>query len=500
MRRNRALFVVLVVIVGIAALALTVNVGRSSPTIYIRADGSVQGTSQIVSSDNMTYIFKDDINDSIVVERSNVIINGNGSTLQGSGGGDGFTLSNVNNVTIANTTIQGFNRGIKLTSTNGCTITNNTIRNNQNDGIYLYPAFNTTITYNTVSSHQGAGIVLADAANNTVKGNIIDSDNYGVYFFQNSDNNTIHNNLITNCYQSGMYIINDTNNKITDNNVTNIYYDGINFNFGSNNLVRGNSATNCSVGIFIGGSNLYTSNFTLENNTISGTPYTGIELSYTTGNKIVGNTISNTTAPGSQCIHIISSNNITVARNIISNSSSIGIQLSSSINNNVTENLVTACGVCGIYTDYGSGNRIIGNSVFDSLYAINVISSSNDYIYHNYFINNTHQADTTFSGVNHWDNGYPLPEGGGNYWSDFKTRYPPANDTKSGQYQNVTGSDGIWDSPYVIDANNKDNYPLVPEFSSFASVMIPLFMVTMLVEVLILKRKRGETIPQTSTD
>jgi parallel beta-helix repeat protein len=177
---------------------------------------------------------------------------------------------------------------------------------------------------------------------------------------------------------------------------------------------------------------------------------------------------------------------------MISSSSSMGIQLSSSSNNNVTQNLVTACGACGIYTDYGSGNRIIGNNVTGNEWGINVISSSNNFIYHNYFVNNTHQVDTSFSGVNYWDNGYPLPDGGGNYWSDFKTRYPSVNDNYNGPYQNITGSDTIWDGPYVIDANNKDNYPLmgqptIPEFPSF--IILPLFMIATLLAVIVYRRK-----------
>jgi uncharacterized protein (DUF2141 family) len=54
---------------------------------------------------------------------------------------------------------------------------------------------------------------------------------------------------------------------------------------------------------------------------------------------------------------------------------------------------------------------------------------------------------------NTWDDGYPS---GGNYWSDYS-----GTDVYSGPYQNVTGSDGIGDIPYVIDANNTDHYPLV---------------------------------------
>jgi len=55
--------------------------------------------------------------------------------------------------------------------------------------------------------------------------------------------------------------------------------------------------------------------------------------------------------------------------------------------------------------------------------------------------------------INTWDNGYPS---GGNYWSDYTDV-----DNYSGSYQNETGSDGIWDHPHTIDANNQDRYPLV---------------------------------------
>ena len=50
-----------------------------------------------------------------------------------------------------------------------------------------------------------------------------------------------------------------------------------------------------------------------------------------------------------------------------------------------------------------------------------------------------------------WDNSYP---DGGNFWSDYN-----GTDVYKGPYQNETGSDGIGDTPYVIDANNTDRYP-----------------------------------------
>jgi hypothetical protein len=51
--------------------------------------------------------------------------------------------------------------------------------------------------------------------------------------------------------------------------------------------------------------------------------------------------------------------------------------------------------------------------------------------------------------MNVWDNGYPS---GGNYWRDYQTRYPNATEIDSS---------GIWNTPYVIDANNTDRYPLM---------------------------------------
>jgi hypothetical protein len=51
--------------------------------------------------------------------------------------------------------------------------------------------------------------------------------------------------------------------------------------------------------------------------------------------------------------------------------------------------------------------------------------------------------------ANTWDDGYPA---GGNYWSDYVTRYPSASEIDAS---------GLWDTPYVINENNQDNYPLM---------------------------------------
>lgn len=82
--------------------------------------------------------------------------------------------------------------------------------------------------------------------------------------------------------------------------------------------------------------------------------------------------------------------------------------------------------------------------------------------------------------VNIWDNGTT-----GNYWSNY-------NGTDN-------NGDGIGDTPYVIDHNNQDNYPLmtefiIPEFPSW--IVLPLFLTVTLVVTLYKKRLAKPPIQQ----
>jgi len=75
--------------------------------------------------------------------------------------------------------------------------------------------------------------------------------------------------------------------------------------------------------------------------------------------------------------------------------------------------------------------------------------------------------------ANLWDNGHK-----GNYWSDY-------NGTDANH-------DGTGDTPYIIDTNNTDNYPLMTsyiilEFPSF--LILPLFFIATLLAVTICRRK-----------
>ena len=61
---------------------------EAAGTIYIRVDGTINGTNNILR-DGYIYSFTGDIFDSIVIEKDNIVIDGAGFSLLGTGVGTG---------------------------------------------------------------------------------------------------------------------------------------------------------------------------------------------------------------------------------------------------------------------------------------------------------------------------------------------------------------------------------------------------------------------------
>jgi parallel beta-helix repeat protein len=367
-------------------------------TVYINFDGSVTPSSAPISSpDNVTYTLTGNINyptyAGIAVGKSNIVIDGNGHTVQGSlnDTGNGIDMTDLNNVTVKNVNVQHFQYGIYLASSNNNTLFGNVLTANSQDGIYLVGSLNNVVVGNGASANTYVGILLDASYNNTVSYNMLTANNAsGIYLF-----NSYPNNIIIGNNASGN---------------TAVSADGIVLYSSPNNLITGNTASVNSNGIV-----LYSS----TNNVVSG--------------------------------------------NNASANSQIGIWLeTSSSSNTVSGNTASSNGLYGIFLSASSnGNTIKGNTISaNNPYGLALLSSANSTIYHNDFIANSHQvyiADSASNGTA-WDNGYPS---GGNYWRDYN-----GTDTHSGPYQNVAGSDGIGDTPYSVDANNTDHYPLMGPFGS----------------------------------
>jgi parallel beta-helix repeat protein len=197
---------------------------QEAGVIYIRADGSIdQPTAPISTFDNVTYTLTGDIsNDSIVVERDNIVIEGAGYTLRGTNASDskGIDLTGRSNATIRNMTIKAFGYGIFLSSSLNNSISGNEIKNNTY-GIWLESSSrHNTISGNNITNSYYNGISLYSSVN-IISGNNILNNGYGISLIGLSLSNSIFGNTILNNGCGIISINNSMNNLIFHNNFIN---------------------------------------------------------------------------------------------------------------------------------------------------------------------------------------------------------------------------------------------------------------------------------------
>ena len=145
-------------------------------------------------------------------------------------------------------------------------------------------------------------------------------------------------------------------------------------------------------------------------------------------------------------------------RNLVSNnhidSCVEGIQIWQNSNNNtVIENTIIDCQDTAINFQYSNDNVIIGNNISRSGLGTSIYGSNRNIISNNNYFYNIGQFGASESYYLTFGYNRSVNNINGNYWSDY----------------NANG-DGIGDIPYIIDANNKDNYPLMKPISSIVLV------------------------------
>jgi len=432
---------------------------EASGTIYIRADGSIDPpTAPISTLDNVTYIFTDDINDSIVIERSNIIIDGNGTTHQGSGFGSGFDLG-VNNVTIKSTNIKNFSNGIFVHSSYLDVISGNNITASGDRDIFLgAPSGYNSISGNNIANSY-EGICLDSSLGNSITENNITGNHVGILLDSSVDND-INGNDITN-NDGGIVLIYSDSNSVSGNTFVN---DGLVVGDSDGSVVTGNLVNGKPL-VYLEEVSDYAvkdagqvilvkcNNVTVESLNLSNTDV-GVELFETNNARISGNSIIANNIQGIELDY--SSNNSISGNNITDNYE--GLFLGSSNYNNISGNNVMNNSNIGIFLYSSSNNSISGNDLKKNVYGIWLDSSFGNKCHHNNFIDNTYQAYSSGE-QNVWDDGYPS---GGNYWSDYT-----GMDLHNGPFQNLTGSDGIGDSQYLPAFQNVDHYPLMGMFYDF---------------------------------
>ena len=191
--------------------------------------------------------------------------------------------------------------------------------------------------------------------------------------------------------------------------------------------ISGNKITNCQYGIVL----LHSQNSTITENILQSIGLSAaIQLSYSNNNLIKNNYIDSCTE---------------------------GIQLrAGSSNNMVIENIITNCQDVAVrlLAEYSpprwynpNSNTIMRNNISNSGCGTTIYGANGNIISNNNYVNNTIQFSANEDYYLTWGGSRSFNTIERNYWSDY-------NGTDANR-------DGIGDTPYIIDAYNQDNNPIM---------------------------------------
>jgi len=313
----------------------------------------------------------------------------------------------------------------------------------------------TTIIDGGWKDHQNVVTIITNGVNMSGFGmiNSYMGHEFGGIGVYSSDNTISDNHCWSNLYGCILFA---GPNRVCNNSFSDNERDGI-FVKSSGNVIENNTCSNSfdrdGIWLYICTDNI------VSNNTCSGNSKNGISLYQSHNNILFNNKCNNSTLYDGLLIY--QSSNNTLWNNTLSSNNRGGFVLSHfSDNNTLFNNILTGSNVGVDIHDNCSINTVRSNNLIENTaYGFYMSDSPGNRIYHNNVIDNAVQAYDDRSD-NYWDDGYPS---GGNYWSDYG-----GIDMNSTPAQDAPPPDGLGDTPYEIDPDSADNYPLISPFGNLA--------------------------------
>jgi parallel beta-helix repeat protein len=182
-KKSKAIIVLLLLLSFMLVSFSEIGIVKAEDTIYIMADGTVEGTNMIQRNGSVYTLTGSIYEKRIIIEKSNIIIDGQGYTFSSH-----FVAL----------------YSIYMFKVEGVVIKNLVIRNCPN-GIFIENSTHVTISGNKITEiPRGypplpmAAIILRHGGFHTIVGNNLTGNYVGIYLSSSSNNTIYHNNFINN--------------------------------------------------------------------------------------------------------------------------------------------------------------------------------------------------------------------------------------------------------------------------------------------------------------
>jgi parallel beta-helix repeat protein len=406
-------------------------------------DGSIKGTNLIQKTSDNTYILTGNIDQTISIMGDNIVLDGNGYTLEGNGTGTGVFLQAKTGVTIKNLKITGFAYGVKSTwyfygsdsNLHGNTISNCTFISN-NYGIYIGDfSSGNKLTGNTLTGNT-YGIYLAACSNGYMRNNHMNVNEFNFFVASgttaNSENDIDESNTVNG--KPIIYWQNKQNQQVPANagyialvNCTKMTIQDMDLSHNgqaillagvSDSTIKNNKISQNHNGIWL----VDSANNHIEQNIFSDNNYYALYVSNSNGNVLVsnrftGNGLKGTSheqalgSTGKAAVYLVmshsnqiennqiigngegisfhGSNKNTIKSNTLENSKGSTVILFSCENNTITANTINANEGPGVKLWSTQQTNVYGNDITGNSLGILLDGAAENNIHHNNIAYNT---------------------------------------------------------------------------------------------------------------